>query len=184
MNTENRNWISDRTFFWVVFGISLVVPAVVVVLKYLPAEYRPNLLFAVHLPKLNAILNSLVSIALIAGFIVIRRTKNKNVHKAIMLTAFMLSAMFLISYVIYHSVVPHTEYCNTGWIKTLYLAILLSHIALAAIILPLILYTLYFSLNGNYLKHKRIARWTFPLWLYVSVSGVAVYLLISQCYQF
>lgn len=184
MSTGNRNWISDRTFFWIVLGISLVVPAVVVALRLLPEEYRPNASFAIHLPKLNAILNSLVSICLITGYLVIRRTRNKAVHQFFMLSAFLLSAMFLMSYVIYHSVMPSTPYCSEGFMKTLYLSVLVSHIALAAIILPLVLYTIYFSTSGKFDKHKKLARWTFPLWLYVSVTGVVVYLLISPCYPF
>lgn len=184
MSTEKKSWISDRTFFWIVLGISLVVPAVVVTLKYLPADYRPNAAFAMHLPRLNAILNSLVSIALIGGYLVIKRTKNRDLHKWIMLTAFMLSAMFLISYVIYHTVMPSTPYCEEGIMKLIYLTILLSHVVLAALILPLILYTIYFSTTGKIERHRKIARWTFPLWLYVSVTGVAVYVLISPCYNF
>lgn len=184
MSTEKKSWISDRSFFWVVLGISLVIPAVVAALKFLPAEYRPNAAFAMHLPRLNAILNSLVSLSLISGYIAIRRFKNRDLHKGIMLTAFLLSAMFLISYVIYHTVMPSTPYCGEGFMKVVYLTILASHIILAAIILPLVLYTIYFSTTGNFVKHKKIARWTFPLWLYVSITGVAVYVLISPCYSF
>lgn len=184
MNTGSRNWISDRTFFYVVLGISLVVPAVVVALKVLPEQYRPNAAFAVHLPALNAMLNSLVSVALLSGYITIRVWKNKAVHQVFMLGAFMLSAMFLMSYVIYHSVMPSTPYCQEGIMKTVYLSVLISHIALAAVILPLVLYTIYYSTSGKFDKHKKLARWTFPLWLYVSVTGVVVYVLISPCYPF
>jgi putative membrane protein len=184
MNTENKKWISDKAFFWLVLGISLVVPAVVAALKFLPEDYRPNALFAMHLPKLNAVLNSMVSIVLLAGFVAIRYSAKRGLHKALMLTAFLLSAMFLVSYVIYHSVMPSTPYCQEGAMKTLYLTILISHVILAAAILPMVLYTIYFSTTGKYEKHKKIARWTFPLWLYVSVTGVVVYVLISPCYSF
>jgi putative membrane protein len=184
MNTEKKSWISDRSFFWLVVGISLAVPAVVVTLRFLPDEFRPNARFAMHLPKVNAILNSMVSIALICGYIAIKRSKNRAVHKTIMLTAFVLSALFLVSYVLYHMVMPSTPYCNEGFLRYLYFFILLTHILLAAIILPLVLYTIYFSTSGNLVRHRKIARWTFPLWLYVSVTGVLVYVLISPCYPF
>lgn len=184
MNTDKKSWISDKGFFWVVLGISLAVPAVVATLRFLPAEFRPNALFAKNLPKVNAILNSLVSILLVVGYICIRKYNQKGLHQFFMLGAFLLSSLFLISYVVYHTVMPSTPYCEEGIMKMVYLAILITHVLLAAIILPLVLYTIYFSTSGNYAKHKRIARWTFPLWLYVSVTGVVVYVLISPCYQF
>jgi putative membrane protein len=184
MNTGKKTWLSDRSFFWLVVGISLAVPAIVVTLNLLPLEYRPNVYFARILPKLNAILNSMVAVCILAGYTAIKRTKNKMVHQGFMLTAFCLSACFLVSYVLYHMVMPSTPFCEEGLIKTIYRTLLLSHILLAAIILPLILYTIYFSTSGKIEKHKKIARWTFPIWLYVSVSGVAVYLLISPCYPF
>jgi putative membrane protein len=184
MTTEKKSWISDRNFFWLVVGISLAVPAVVATLRFLPEAYRPNALFAMHLPKLNAMLNTAVSLALVCGYVAIKRTKNRGVHKAFMLTAFVLSALFLVSYVVYHTVMPSTPYCEEGFIKYFYLTVLLTHVILAAVILPLVLYTIYFSTSGNYIRHKRIARWTFPLWLYVSITGVVVYLLISPCYPF
>lgn len=184
MSTENKSWISDRSFFWVVLGISLAVPAVVVALRFLPESMRPNAYFAQHLPLLNAVLNSMVSVLLIAGYVAIKKAKKRGLHKAIMLSAFLLSAMFLISYVIYHSVMPSTEYCETGIGKTVYHSILLTHVLLAALILPMVLYTIYFSTSGQFAKHKKIAKWTFPLWLYVSITGVVVYVLISPCYPF
>lgn len=184
MNTEKQTWISDRTFFWVVVGISVAVPALVALLRFLPEEYRPNAYFAHNLPLVNAILNSIVSVLLILGFIAIKRTRNKIVHQSLMLGAFALSACFLVCYVIYHTVMPSTPYCGDGIMKIIYLTILFSHIILAAIILPLVLYTIYFSTSGKIDRHRKIARWTFPLWLYVSVTGVVVYVLISPCYSF
>ncbi|MBS3916021.1 MAG: DUF420 domain-containing protein [Bacteroidetes bacterium] len=183
MNTDSKSWISDKSFFWLVLGVSLAVPAVVVTLRFLPDNLRPNALFAMHLPKVNAILNSAVSVLLLSGYIAIRFQKKRQIHKILMLSAFLFSAMFLVSYVIYHMVMPSTPYCGEGWMRYVYFFILISHILLAAIILPLVLYTIYFSTSGNYSRHKKIARWTFPIWLYVSITGVAVYLLISPCYS-
>lgn len=184
MNTANKSWISDRSFFWLVLGISLAVPAVVVTLRFLPDEFRPNAYFAMHLPRVNAVINSVVSILLLGGYIAIKTSQNRGLHKILMLSAFVFSAMFLVSYVTYHMVMPSTKYCNDGFLRYLYFFILITHIFLAAIILPLVLYTIYFSTSGQYARHKKIARWTFPLWLYVSVTGVLVYLLISPCYPF
>jgi putative membrane protein len=112
----------------------------------------------------------------------IRVKKNKGMHQFFMLLAFVISSLFLVSYVAYHTSMDHTPYCGDGFMKSLYLIILFSHILLAAIILPLVLYTIYFSTTGNLVKHRKLARWTFPLWLYVSVTGVVVYVLISPCY--
>lgn len=184
MNTDKKNWISDKAFFWLVTGISVAVLAVVVLLRYLPAEYRPNFYLARHLPLANAILNSMVSICLLAGFYMIRVYRNKRWHQFFMLCAFLLSGVFLVSYVTYHTTMEHTPYCGDGPLKYFYLFILLTHIVLAAIILPLVLYTIYFSTSGNLVKHRKLARWTFPIWLYVSVTGVLVYVLISPCYPF
>lgn len=184
MNTGKKSWISDRNFFWLVLGISLAVLAVVILLRFLPSEFRPNFHLARHLPLTNAVINSTVSVCLLLGFYQIRSRKNKSLHQAFMLTAFVLSGLFLVSYVTYHTTMEHTPYCGEGFMKGIYLFILFSHIALAAIILPLVLYTIYFSAGGNFVKHKKLARWTFPLWLYVSVTGVLVYALISPCYPF
>jgi putative membrane protein len=184
MNTDKKTWISDRNFFWLVTGISVAVLAVVVLLRYLPDAYRPNVLFARNLPFVNACINSAVSVLILLGYHQIRYAKNKARHQFFMLAAFILSGLFLVSYVVYHTTMPHTPFCTKGWIKTLYFFILSTHIFLAAIILPIILYTIYFSTNGMYARHKKLARWTFPLWLYVSVTGVVVYLLISPCYKF
>lgn len=184
MSTVSKTWISDKNFFWLVVGISLAVPAVVTLLQVLPEDYRPNAYFARNLPLVNAILNSLVSILLIAGYVAIKRSKNKALHQSLMLGAFALSACFLVSYVLYHMVMPSTPYCHEGVMKTIYRTILLTHILLAAVILPMVLYTIYFSTTGKIEKHRKIAKWTFPLWLYVSVTGVVVYVLISPCYPF
>jgi putative membrane protein len=97
-------------------------------------------------------------------------------------TAFALGGLFLLSYVTYHSQVPSTHFGGVGAVRTAYFFLLLSHISLAVVTVGLVLFTLYFALTGQYIKHKAIARWTFPVWLYVSVTGVIVYLMISPYY--
>jgi len=183
-NTVQKSIVSDRTFFWMVVGVSIAVPAVVTLLKFLPDELRPNAQFARFLPALNAMLNSGVAVCLLLGYYFIRIRKNKSVHQVFMFSAFLLSAVFLISYVIYHTTMPSTAHGGEGLILYTYYFILFSHIVLAALILPMVLYTIYFSTSGNFVKHKKIARITFPLWLYVAVTGVLVYVMISPYYTF
>ena len=175
---KRKGWISDKNFFWVVVGISLVIPAVVIALKLIPDEYRPNAEFAKHLPFVNAIINSTVSVLLIAGLFAIRKLKNKGLHQFFMLTAFALSVLFIVSYVIKGTVLQEQKFTGEGAIRVIYLVILASHIILAALILPLILYTIYWSTTGQNLKHKKIARITWPLWLYVGVTGPIVYYML------
>ncbi len=133
------------------------------------------------LPKFHAGINFTVSILLLLSFYFIKN-KNMIAHKRCNISALVLSAMFLVSYVVYHSTTEATKFGGEGLIKYIYLIILLTHIVLAAIILPIILFTFMRAFFGQFDKHKKIARWTFPLWLYVSISGVIVYLMISPYY--
>jgi putative membrane protein len=139
--------------------------------------------FNVHIFALiNAVINSLVSVLLIWAFAAVRN-KKYELHKKLMLTAMVLSVLFLLSYIAHHLLAPETKYGGVhDWLFFVYIFILITHIALATIILPFILYTAYRSLSGEYARHKKLARYTWPLWLYVSVTGVLVYLLISPYY--
>ena len=126
------------------------------------------------LPTLNAALNATAALALLAGYAAIRR-RRIGVHRACMLTAFGVSTLFLISYVVYHYSAGSRPFAGHGWIRPVYFALLVSHIALAAAIVPLALITIYRALSSQFGRHRRIARWTLPVWLYVSVTGVLVY---------
>ena len=183
MNTEKTTWISDKGFFRLVVVITIAVMGLVTLLQYLPTELRPTAEFAKVLPFVNATLNSLVSIALVLGLLAIKSGK-KGVHQAYMLTAFILSTVFLLSYVTYHTCTEHTVYGGQGAVKYVYYVILASHIILAAAVLPMVLYTMYYSTSGNFVKHKKWAKVTFPIWLYVSVTGVIVYFMIAPYYPF
>ena len=130
------------------------------------------------LPGANATINSLSALCLIGGYINIRR-KNRTAHMRFMLSAAAFSTLFLISYVTYHFYHGDTRFPGHGWIRPIYLGVLISHILLSMVALPLILGTLWFSLRGEFRIHRKIARWTFPLWLYVSVTGVVVYALLK-----
>ena len=130
-----------------------------------------------YLSTVNAILNATAAALLIRGYLLIRR-KRIDAHRKTMLAAFCVSVLFLISYLTYHYQVGSVRFQKTGTIRTVYFAILLSHTVLAAFVAPMAIITLVRGLRGRWDKHRRIARWTFPLWVYVSVTGVIVYLML------
>jgi len=127
-----------------------------------------------QLPHLNAALNSLSAVSLILGFLFIK-DRNIRAHRAAMLAAVACSTLFLVSYLVYHYQVGSVPFKGQGWIRVVYFTILLTHTVLAAAIVPLVLITLIRALRERFDAHRRIARWTLPIWLYVSVTGVAVY---------
>lgn len=130
---------------------------------------------------LNACLNGTSAILLACGYAAIRRG-NMRVHKAFMIAAFSVSTAFLVSYLVYHYRVGHVPFEGQGWIRPVYFALLISHTILAAVIVPMILVTLRRAWIEKFDRHRVIARWTLPLWFYVSVTGVIVYLLLYQVY--
>ena len=135
---------------------------------------------SVHdLPALNAVLNATAAVLLVIAFQLIRNGK-KEAHKRVMLAAFSVSVLFLISYLAFHFLAGVVYYTKTGWIRPVYLTILTSHTILAATVPVLAIVTLRRGLKGNFPRHRAIARWTFPIWLYVSVTGVVVYLMLYQ----
>jgi uncharacterized membrane protein YozB (DUF420 family) len=136
------------------------------------------------LPTLNAILNATCALLLVAGYAAIR-ARAILLHKTLMLTALAVSILFLASYLYYHFAIKHgqpTEFSAEGWPRRVYFAILLSHTALAAVVAPLALITAYLGLRGRLDRHVHLARWTLPIWLYVSITGVVVYWMLYQLY--
>jgi uncharacterized membrane protein YozB (DUF420 family) len=133
------------------------------------------------LPHVNAILNAMSGILLVVGYTFIRRRKI-NAHRNCLLAALFTSTVFLASYLTYHYFHGSTRFTGTGLVRPVYFTILLTHTVLAALIVPFIGVTLYRAARGDYTRHRRIARWTFPMWLYVSVTGVIVYLMLYQIY--
>ena len=131
------------------------------------------------LPVLNATLNAISFVFLVTGYAFIRKGQWRK-HRACMIGALVMSALFLTSYVIYHLQVGSVPFRKTGWIRTVYFAVLIPHVILAAAIVPLILVTVSRALSRRFDTHRRIARWTLPLWLYVSITGVIVYLMLYQ----
>ena len=131
------------------------------------------------LPAVNATLNAISGVLLLVGFSLIRAGR-RDLHRKWMLAAFGASSLFLISYVVYHAQVGSVRFTRQGFVRPLYFTILITHVTLAAVVLPMAIVTLTRGLNGRFSQHRRIARWTFPIWLYVSVTGVLVYVLLYQ----
>lgn len=145
---------------WLVYG------------RNIPAEFAHRLTF---LPALNAVFNGLSATALATGFVFILR-RRLTAHRNAMLTAFVFSSLFLVSYILNHYLHGDTRYPVGAAYRTPYLLMLASHVLLSVVALPLVLLTFFLSLSGRFAIHKKVARWTFPLWFYVSVTGVLVYL--------
>ncbi len=187
-----KNDAKAKLLIWVV---SIVVFAAVAFLsKY---KLDADLGFNPHIFALaNAIINSSVAILLVAGLVIVKQQKYQ-VHKTIMLTAIVLSVLFLVSYIGHHLLAGDTKYgdinhdgiisdeekLQAGGLRTFYYVLLITHIPLAAIILPFILFTAYRALIGEYEQHKKLTRITWPIWFYVAVSGVIVYLMINPYYS-
>jgi putative membrane protein len=130
---------------------------------------------------LNATLNATSAVLLAAGYAAIR-SGNRTLHKKLMLSAFAVSSAFLVSYLLYHYRVGHVAFQGQGWIRPVYFVLLLSHTILAMVIVPMIIITLRRAWLERFDKHRLIARWTLPLWFYVSVTGVIVYLMVYEVY--
>jgi putative membrane protein len=187
-----KNNSTAKVFIW---SVSLIVFLAVAILSRV--KLNVDLGFNPHLfAKANAVINSTVTVLLIIGLIAVKR-KNYLLHKKIMIAAIILSVLFLLSYICHHLFAGETKFGDinhdgivsagektlSGKIRILYYFILGTHIPLAAIILPFILFTAYRSLTGEYERHKKLARITYPIWLYVAITGVVVYLMISPYYS-
>jgi len=133
------------------------------------------------LPHLNAILNTITFLLLVIGFTLIK-LGYKNFHRIVMLTAITVSAIFLVSYLIYHFTSPVFVFPGTGWTIPAYYLLLVSHVILAMIVTPMVVVVAWFALKGVFEKHKKFARWVWPMWLYVTGSGVAVYIILYHIY--
>ena len=161
---------------WLVSGIIFIL---VISMRRFKIEVDADLTF---LPAVYSSLNTLVFILLLVGFYFIRVKRNRALHEKIMQWAIIGSALFLILYVVYHITSPETSYCGEGIWRYLYFFILITHIVLAALILPFILFTYIRAHLQDFARHKKLARWVWPFWVYVSISGPIVYLMLIPCY--
>jgi putative membrane protein len=172
---------NDGTAKWLIGVLSFVVFAAVVVLSRVKLEV--NLGFNVHIfAAINAVINSIVSVLLILGLVAAKSGRYER-HKRIMFAAIILSTIFLVSYIAHHLLASETKFGGVGGVRYFYFIILITHIFLAAVILPFILFTAYRALVAEWPVHRKIAKITWPIWFYVSVTGVIVYLLISPYYN-
>ena len=174
---DSSQTLPVRSSILAILGISLTATLFLFWLIYVHPAADPSSLRLTFLPALNALLNGLSAAALLIGFVLIRSRKIAA-HRAAMLTAFGFSALFLVFYIVNYALHGESHYPHTP-LRTFYLILLVSHILLSIVALPLILITFFFSLTGRIPNHRKIARWTFPLWLYVSVTGVIVYAMLA-----
>ncbi|HCX21466.1 MAG: hypothetical protein CMB80_09970 [Flammeovirgaceae bacterium] len=187
---------SNKTYLRVIQVVSLVIPIVVAILLFAPFNLAlGDQAWVRALPGVNAIINSLTSILLISALIAIKK-KNITLHRNLMLSALVLGTLFLVSYVLYHAsttstvfgdmdhdgVLSEVESAELGSMRGIYLFTLLSHIGLSIVVVPFVLLAFYYALSNQISKHQKIVKYTFPVWLYVSVTGVLVYLMISPYY--
>lgn len=177
MKLKNR----DRVMVPAIVGVSILVPVLVLVLMYLPARFNFTGVEMGTFPFFHAVLNFCTALLLVAGYFSMRM-KELKWHRNLMITAFFLSAIFLVSYVISKISNDPVPYGGEGLLRPIYFFVLISHILLSAIIVPLVLFTMYRGLTGEVEKHRKIARYTFPVWLYVAVTGVLVYVFMAPYY--
>lgn len=187
---------NDAKAKWLIGIFSVIVFAVVTVLGKYNLAGKINLSFDVHIfAKINAIINGTVAVLLVAGLLLAKQ-RNFELHKKVMMLAMVLSVLFLVSYICHHLLAGETMYGETDGIaglsdaekgaasnRTIYLLILLTHIPLAGLALPFILFAAYRALTGEYEQHKKLVRIVWPVWFYVAITGVIVYLMISPYYH-
>lgn len=173
--------VKDKIAVPAIIGLSVIIPVVVLVLIYMPERYNIFGTQSGTFPLFHAIINGSTAILLVTGYFFMS-IKEYVWHRNVMIAAFVLSSLFLVSYVISKISNEPMPYGGEGVLRYFYFFILISHIALSAIIIPLVLFTMYRGLTGQYEKHAKIARWTFPIWLYVAITGVMVYILMLPYY--
>lgn len=164
-----------------IIALSVLVPLIVLILMYLPQRYNFVGAQMGTFPFFHAVLNFATAVLLVIGYFFMK-IRDYRAHKYVMIGAFVLSSIFLVSYVISKISNDPVPFGGEGFVRPLYFFILITHIALSAVIVPLVLFTMYRGLTGENSKHARIARWTFPVWLYVSVTGVLVYVFMVPYY--
>ena len=176
MTTAVAPQSSTRAAIAAILAVSIAATLFLFWLIYVHPAAASSTQYA-FLPALNAILNGLSATALLIGFTFVRAHRIKA-HRAAMMTAFVFSTLFLISYIAHHALHGDVRYPVHAALRSVYLPLLASHIILAIVALPMVLVTFFFSLSSRIPQHRKIARWTFPLWLYVSVTGVITYVML------
>ena len=170
--------ISVAKALTVILAVSTVAFLFLIWLIYFRGTAEATAGWVEQLPALNAFLNSISTVLIVAGFVAIKQKRYIR-HMKLMLTAFVTSALFLISYLVYHNFVGHTPFPGEGFIRPVYFTILISHIILSAFVVPLVLTSFYFAYSGKFATHRKVSKWTFPIWLYVSVTGVVIFFILN-----
>ena len=164
-----------------IITLSIVVPVLVLILMYLPQRYNIFGTQSGTFPLFHALINGSTALILLVGYYFMKK-KEYKLHRNFLISAFGLSAIFMVSYFISKISNDPVPFGGEGFLRYIYFFILITHIVLSAIIVPLVLFTMYRGLTGQYDKHSKIARWTFPIWLYVAITGVLVYILMFPYY--
>ena len=173
----------DSIFIPIIISLSIIIPIVVALLMLFPDVFHiesENYDFS-SLPFFHAILNGSTAVLLLTGFILIKNKKT-NAHKISMISAFVLSSVFLISYVTSKLTNDPVPFSGEGFIRITYFFVLITHIILSVAVLPLALFSIYRGITGEFDKHKKIVKWTFPIWMYVAITGVMVYIFMTPYY--
>ena len=173
--------MTDRQLAGAVYAVSAAVCLLVLVLVLAPQLVVVEGLDVSPLPRAHAVINGATALLLLLGYSFIRRGQIGR-HRVAMVAAFGLSCIFLLSYLVYHAQAPDARFGGEGIVRVFYFAVLVSHIVLASLVLPLALYTVARALREEFPRHRRVARWTLPVWLYVAVTGVIVYLMMAPYY--
>ena len=161
---------------WIISGVVFII---VLSMRRIKLDTEIDMSF---LPPFYSTLNGLVAVFLISALLAIKRGR-ASLHRKLTTSALILSVLFLASYVLYHITTPETSYCGTGPIRYIYFFMLITHIVLAAGILPFILFTYIRAYTNQFDRHKKMAKWVFPFWLYVALTGPVLYIMLSPCYQ-
>jgi putative membrane protein len=177
MNKNQDEILDDKKYNKLIIALSIVIPVVVAILFGVKLDVE----LPIFLPPIYATINALTALVLILAVIEIKKG-NRKVHEKLMKLAIILSAVFLVLYILYHMTSDSTKFGGEGLMKYVYYFILLTHILLSIIVIPFVLITYVRAITNNIVKHKKIAKITFPLWLYVAITGVIVYVMISPYY--
>ena len=171
----------DSIFIPIIISLSIIIPIVVALLMLFPTVFHIESENFSSLPFFHAILNGSTAVLLLTGFILIKNKKTKA-HKISMMSAFVLSSVFLVSYVISKLTNDPVPFGGEGFIRITYFFVLITHIILSVAVLPLALFSIYRGITGEFDKHKKIVKWTFPIWMYVAITGVMVYTFMTPYY--
>ena len=170
--------IDARKALGLILAVSAAALLFLVWLIYFKAPAATEVAWVTNLSAVNAALNSLSTVFLLLGFREIR-ARNFAKHMRFMISAFVTSALFLVSYIVYHHFVGDTPFTGQGFIRSVYFFILISHIVLSIFVVPLVLSSFLFAFSGKFITHRKVSKWTFPIWLYVSVTGVMVFFMLK-----